>query len=268
MRPWLFTLGDTGVPSYWVLMAVGFCAAIAFVYRGARRDNLPQRAVLDLCLIVIVCGVVGARLMHVLVEEDPLQPGRPILLHYLDHPGEIFGLWNGLAFYGGLLLALPAAVAFIRIRKLPLWPTLDLFGVAVPLGMVFARIGCFLAGCCHGTPTTWPWGVTFEDPYSLARPLGVPLHPTQLLEAALALFLFLSLWFFWRRKARYAGQVFWSFVSLYSIGRFGLEFLRGDNRGLYFGELLSSSQIVAIGLLVVGLGFMLVLSRRAKPAEA
>jgi phosphatidylglycerol:prolipoprotein diacylglycerol transferase len=122
----------------------------------------------------------------------------------------------------------------------------DLFAPSVALGLSFARIGCFMAGCCYGKETVLPWAVTFTHPQSLAR-LGVRLHPTQLYEAAgcLALFLFLT-WM--EKKKSYEGEIFWLFLLVYSLLRFLIEFFRDDPRGFLFGTFLSTSQ--AIGVLL------------------
>jgi phosphatidylglycerol:prolipoprotein diacylglycerol transferase len=263
MRPWLFFIGDTGIPSYWALLMIGFMAAIWLAWREARRDGLDPNRLLDLALVVLLVGVIGARLMHVLAEDDPLKPGSPILAYYLDHPADIFQLWNGLAFYGGLLLAIPVGIGFARWRKLPVGKVADIVGLCIPLGLVFGRLGCFLAGCCHGTETALPWGVRFEDPFSLARPLGVPLHPTQLYESLFCLLLFVLLFVQKRRWRRFDGQVLLSFLALYASGRFLLEFLRNDNRGMVFDGLLSSSQLVSLPLLLGSAIPLAILLRRA-----
>lgn len=262
MRPWLFRIGDFGVPSYWALLVCGFVVAIWFIWREARHDRLDADRLLDLNLILMLAGVVGARLMHVLAEDDPLRPGRPVLYYYLEHPAAIFELQNGLAFYGGLLVCIPLAVWFLRRKKMPLGEVADIYGVAIPLGLVFGRIGCFLAGCCHGKPTDLPIGVVFDDPLSLARPLGVPLHPTQLYASAFALVLFGLLWWTKRRHRAFPGQVFLYFMVLYAAGRFLIELVRNDNRGMHFGNFLSSSQVVAIPVLLAGIVLLWILRAR------
>ena len=268
MRPWLFFIGDVGVPSYWALLMIGFMAAIYLSWKMARRAGVDGNRMLDLNLIILVCGVVGARLMHVLVEDDPLRPGEPILYHYLRHPLEILNVTNGLAFYGGLLLAIPVAVWYVRRRELGVGRVADIAGVCIPLGLVFGRLGCFLAGCCHGKPTDMPWGVAFSDPASLARPLNTPLHPTQLYSSAFALLLFVLMWAGYRRWKRFDGQVFLWFVALYSAGRFLIEFLRNDNRGMFFSGSLSASQVVALPLLAAALIWLYVRGRKSRTEGA
>ncbi len=268
MRPWLFHAGDIGVPSYWAMLMIGMSAAVYFSFREARRDGLDPNPLLDVSLVAIVLGIIGARLMHVLVEEDPLRDGQLILFHYLDHPADIFKLWNGLAFYGGLLLALPVVLWMLKRKKMPMAKVADIFGLSLLLGLGFGRIGCFLAGCCHGVPTNLPLGVTFTDPACLARPLGVPLHPTQLYSSGFAFLLFGLLWLQKRRWRRFDGQVFLSFLLLYSAGRFLIEFVRGDNRGEFFNGALSSSQLIALPLVVLSLVLLVWLARRARLIEA
>jgi phosphatidylglycerol:prolipoprotein diacylglycerol transferase len=121
-------------------------------------------------------------------------------------------------------------------------------------GLVFARVGCFLAGCCYGRPTALPWGVTFTDPDSLG-PLHVCIHPTQIYEAAGGLLLFCFLLRLAGRK-RFDGQIFWNLLLLYSAGRFLVEFVRDDERGGVLGGLLSTSQGIGAGLALLSL-FML-----------
>jgi phosphatidylglycerol---prolipoprotein diacylglyceryl transferase len=264
MRPDLFFIGDIGIPSYWALLMIGFMAAIYFSWREARHDRLDPNRILDLDLIVLFVGVLGARLMHVLAEDDPLHPGRPIFYYYLEHPGDIFRMWNGLAFFGGLLLALPVGLWFAKRKKLGVGKIADIAAVSICLGLVFGRLGCFFAGCCFGKPTSLPWGVRFDHADTLARPLDVPLHPTQLYEAIFALLLFVLLWIQKRKWRRFEGQVMLSFLCLYSAGRFLLEFLRNDNRGLFFDNLLSSSQLVGLVVILATIPLLILLK---KPAD-
>ena len=105
-----------------------------------------------------------------------------------------------------------------------------------------------MAGCCYGRPTHVPWAITFTNPAAAANvgtPLGVPLHPTQLYEsAAEALILVLLLWT--EKKGRpFEGRTFWSYLVLYGISRFVIEFFRGDERGVVFGT-ISTSQFISL----------------------
>jgi phosphatidylglycerol:prolipoprotein diacylglycerol transferase len=114
---------------------------------------------------------------------------------------------------------------------------------------IFGRLGCFLAGCCHGRPTTWPWGIAFTDPRSqvFAGWLGVPLHPTQLIEAAGDAVIAFFLYKLFRREGG-SGRVAAAFFGLYGLLRFSVEFLRGDTVPLPIG--LTAGQVLSLGLMV------------------
>lgn len=83
--------------------------------------------------------------------------------------------------------------------------------------------------------------------------LSLPVHATQLYESGLALVIFAYVWFWRRTRRRYAGQAFYEFCVLYPVGRFAIEFLRADDRGLWFGDLLSTSQLLGVPLFAWGL---------------
>jgi phosphatidylglycerol:prolipoprotein diacylglycerol transferase len=138
----------------------------------------------------------------------------------------------------------------------------DLFSPPIAIGLFFGRLGCFFAGCCYGKETSLPWGVLFSDSDSLA-PLNVPLHPTQLYEAAtsLAIFFFLK----WKENRKtFEGQIFWLFLLLYSSTRILVEMLRGDPRGSLFHGLLSTSQEIGIFLAFLSLFMLFYLKKKQR----
>jgi phosphatidylglycerol:prolipoprotein diacylglycerol transferase len=154
----------------------------------------------------------------------------------------------------------------MRSRKLPVWRTMDVFAPAIALGHGIGRLGCFSAGCCWGVETRLPWAVTFNNPEAarFGTPLGIPLHPTQLYEAAgeFAIFAFLL----WRlRKPHADGQVIGLYLVLYAALRFVVEFVRYQQEPPPFGGPLSDDQWISIGLLIVGA--FLMASRRARAGE-
>jgi len=119
-----------------------------------------------------------------------------------------------------------------------------------------------MAGCCFGKPTTLPWAVTFESAYAadnVGVPLGLPLHPTQIYEAVAELLIFLFLLAFERRGRAFPGRTFWTYVLLYGVTRFGIEFFRGDSRGMV-GP-LSTSQFVSVLAVPLGVAMLIRLSR-------
>jgi phosphatidylglycerol:prolipoprotein diacylglycerol transferase len=289
MRPWLFKIGDVGLPSYYTLLMLGFLAAIILGWRECRRTGLDATAFLDMCIIIVIAGIAGSRLMHVLVEEMPHDfyysaalhkggptaqeitklgatdvekiagRGEPIIRFYLRFPLQMFYVWKGgLAFYGGLILATLAAIGFMLWKKLPLLKMTDIIGWGIALGLVFGRTGCLLNGCCFGAESHGALALRFPKgsaAFAELRNAGIvtskhaetpPLIPTMIYEGLACLGIFLLLYFAIRPRKRFDGQIVFLFGLIYPIVRFILENYRNDNRGLFFGGALSSSQIVSI----------------------
>jgi phosphatidylglycerol:prolipoprotein diacylglycerol transferase len=167
-----------------------------------------------------------------------------------------------LVFYGGLIAAAVVAFWYMKGHRLPVWKLTDLISPLIALGLSCGRIGCFLAGCCYGKETSLPWAVVFRNPDSLAR-LNVPLHPTQLYDAANGFVLFFFLTWMEKRKT-FEGQIFWLFLFLYSITRFFIEIFRGDPRGFLFTDVLSTSQAIGILLAIFSFFMLFYMNKRGQ----
>ncbi|HZM69240.1 MAG TPA: prolipoprotein diacylglyceryl transferase [Candidatus Cryosericum sp.] len=267
MHPVLFELdlgsfGRLTIGTYGLFYAVGFLLALRLGVSYARREGIEAGRIVDLGIVSLLAGFVGAKLLLYVIDAR----------YYLDHPFEMVrSLRSAGVFYGGLALAAMSSVWYVRRHHLPLGKVADLAAPALALGQGIGRLGCFAAGCCYGKNCDWPWAVTFTEPraYDLTQvPLGVPLHPTQLYHAAAdALILLVTMGLM--RRRRFAGQVFWAYLLLYSLLRFLVEFWRGDSaRGLFLGGAVSTSQIISIPVAVLSLSMLIVLSRRARAAAA
>ncbi len=235
-----------GRPIYWygVLVALGFIGAVLHWNALARRYQMPEGLGSDLGLIVIVGGIVGARLAYIIANLD----------HYLAHPLEMLRIdQGGLIFYGGFIVAALAVVAFARIRQLPLLTLGDFTVSALPLGHAFGRMGCFLNGCCYGAPTDVPWAVPMA---------GALRHPVQLYEAGFNLLLYGVLHLLLRRQR--PGLVSAVYMMAYGAWRFGIEFLRGDDRLRTAG--LDVAQLISLGLIMIGAGLAAGVRRPPRPA--
>lgn len=240
-------IGPLTLHTYGVLLAIAFLAGLWIAGREARRAGLDSARVTDLAVYVLIAGLIGAKLLLVLVE------GR----FYVEHPREILSVFqSGGVFYGGLLAAFPVAWWYTRRHRLDGWATADALAPGVAIGQAVGRLGCLAAGCCHGRSTDVPWAVTFHDLYAartVGTPLDVPLHPTQVYESLATALVFVTLLWLAPRK-RFHGQVVLTYVLLYSIARFAIEFYRGDvSRGFVLGGALSTSQLIAI-ILVLSTG--------------
>jgi phosphatidylglycerol---prolipoprotein diacylglyceryl transferase len=230
--------------TYGALLAIAFLAGLWISHREAKRTGMDAARITDMAVYVLIGGLIGARLLLLVVDWRT----------YVYNPRDILTLLqSGGVFYGGLLGALPVAWWYARRHGLDGWRTADVLAPGVVLGQSIGRLGCFAAGCCWGRACDLPWAVTFKDPYT-ARQVGTPidlaLHPTQLYESlATALIFVVVLWI--ARRKKFHGQVTLAYVALYAVARFGIEFFRGDAaRGVVFGGALSTSQFIAILMLV------------------
>jgi phosphatidylglycerol---prolipoprotein diacylglyceryl transferase len=260
MHPILFDFGGFTIYAYGVLLAAAYLLGLQFALIRARRCGLDAQRVMDLGIWIIISALVGAKLLLFVVDFK----------QFTQDPRELLGLVrSGGVFYGGLIAAVTVALLYLRRHKLPLWTTTDVFAPGIALGHVVGRLGCLMAGCCFGRPTSVPWAVTFRDPAAMANvgtPLGVPLHPTQLYEAGAEALILALLLTFEHRGRPFPGRTFWSYLLLYGLSRFVIEFYRGDSRGLVF-NVLSTSQFVSVILVPLSIVMLVVLSRRPDPTR-
>lgn len=255
MYPRLLELGPLTVYSYGVLLAAAYLLALYVAVRRGRRFGLDGDRVLDLGIYIIISALVGAKLLLLVVDFD----------YFRRQPAELWTLArSGGVFYGGLVLAFLVGMWYMRRHRMNVWLTADAIAPGIALGHVVGRMGCLLAGCCYGRPTTLPWGITFTDPFAatnVGTPLNIALHPTQLYEAAAELLILALLLVAERRWRTFAGWTFWVYIFLYGVSRFAIEFLRGDPRGATMG--FSTSQAISVVLVPLSLAALLLLSRRS-----
>lgn len=254
MHPVLFELpffGGLRVYTYGVLVALGFLAGMLWVGKEAKRVGEDPAKATDLVFYVIIAAIIGSRIAYVAISDSA---------QFFRDPFSFFRIWEGgLVFYGGLIGAVAFAIWYTRRHRLAFWRMADIFAPGVSLGHFFGRLGCLMAGCCHGRPAPdglW-CAITFPfDEHGFA-PVGVALYPTQLMEAFGNLLVF-GLLYVLRTKKRFDGQVFALYLVFYAALRSGVEFYRGDTiRGFVFGGLMSTSQAVSVVLVLIALGIWL-----------
>jgi phosphatidylglycerol:prolipoprotein diacylglycerol transferase len=250
--PRLFHVGSLSIYSYGVLTALGFLLAILWPTSLAKKEGISATKMEGLGLLIVLSAGVGSKL---LTAWDYPRFYSGDWTHFLSD--QILG--RGGVFYGGFLLAVACSAVYCRLVNLPGWQVADCVAPGLALAQGLGRVGCFLAGCCWGTPTQLPFGVIFRSELAhtiTGVPLEVRLHPTQLYEAAVVLLAIPFL--MWLRKRRsFSGQVILVYVLFYAVARFFLEFLRGDPRGYHFHHLLSTSQL--IGLLIIPVAIFLLI---------
>ena len=248
MFPKLITIGSFFLPTYGVLVALGFLAGLWVTVRLARRSGISGELITNLAVYCALGGLIGAKILMIIFDwGDPQKP--PI---FSVATLQAAGVWQG-----GLVLAILVAILYIRQNKLPFLETFDAFAPGVALGHAIGRIGCFAAGCCWGNECSLPWAVTFHNPEAAELtgvPLGKALHPSQLYEmlTELALFGFL----YWRYGRPHSpGKIMGMYLVLSSIARFLIEFTRYHEQGLHFG--LSLTQWISIPLALGGVALLM-----------
>ncbi len=241
MHPVLFEIGGITIYSYGLMIALGAVAGVTYLaIQGKRESGLTFDQANNLFLIIFFAALVGGKVF--LFFEDPSL--------YLSEPGRLVR-GRGFVFYGSFLFAVPSMWWYFKRQHLHPYRMLDIMAITTCLVHMFGRIGCFLAGCCHGTPTDSFLGVTFTDPACYAEPLNTPLHPTQLYEAFYIL-LVMMLLLYLRGRREFYGQLFLLYLILYAAGRFVLEFFRGDDaRGFVIDGFMSNSQSIAVCVIAV-----------------
>ncbi len=246
----LFSIGSLTIHSYGVMIALGFAAAIVMSYCRAKAYGLKKEAIIDIALLAMIFGFLGAKLLYVIVEYKA----------FFTDPLRVLGS-EGFVVYGGIIGGVAAAMVYCKKKKLSFISYFDLAIPAVAAAQGLGRIGCFLAGCCYGCESH-VLGVIF--PAGSIAPAGIPLLPTQLISSAGDLLIALVL-VLYARKSKIKGNVGALYLLLYGLGRFGIEFFRNDTRGSV--GFLSTSQLISI-LFVIGAVALFVLNKkRGVPAD-
>jgi phosphatidylglycerol:prolipoprotein diacylglycerol transferase len=246
MHPILIDFGSFQLYTYGLFVALGFICAVFVSQKIAAPYNIKHETISDVFLIILVSALIGARGLYIIINFDG----------YKNNLLDIFKLWNGgLVFFGGFISAVIATAVFFRVKKMNVWLMADIISPGIALGHAVGRVGCLFAGCCYGKTCQLPFAISFHDPQSLA-PLNIDLHPTQIYMIVSNLVLFFILLWLGRNK-QFNGIIFLTYIVLYSLFRFIIEFFRGDDRGYFIFEYISLSQ--GIGLLVSILAFVFIL---------
>jgi phosphatidylglycerol---prolipoprotein diacylglyceryl transferase len=216
MHPIICTFGPFNLYSYGLMLALAVTISSLLACRRARVSAIDPDAVINLSFVMVVSGIIGARLFYVAANlQDYLQ--RPLEIVMVQH--------GGLAWFGGLIVGSLSAFAYLKIKKLPIYPMLDLLAPFVALGQSIGRIGCLLNGCCYGKASEF--GIYFSVHDAV-------LIPTQVYSSLLLLLIFVVLRFA-QEKPHREGKIFFLYLLLYSIKRFFIEFLRNDNPMVILG---------------------------------
>lgn len=251
----LLTIGPFTIYGYGLMIALGILSAYFLTEFRARKKGMPYEHLISLVLWCILGGFGSAKLLFWLTEWREI----------FNNPGFIFEtLGDGFVVYGGILGGIIAGYVYCRIKGLNFRKFFDLVMPSVAIAQGFGRIGCFLAGCCYGKETESFWAVTFHN--SSFAPNDIPLIPTQIYSSFLD-FANASILFFLSGKLKTDGQTAAFYLIFYSIGRFAIEFLRGDLERGSIG-VLSTSQFLSIFIFLTGISMLLFLQSQKNNSES
>ena len=251
-----FTLFGFPVHWYGIMVAAGFLASLAVLQYKRAYARMTSDQIIDLSIIVVVCGIVGARIAYVIQFFDQFR-GNFWRVFRIDQ--------GGLVFYGGFILAALVIFRYVRKHKLCMPRILDICAPAMAIGHAFGRVGCFIQGCCFGIPckafgVVYPAGTApaarYPDVDSVVENLrrgsgavasSVPLLPVQLLESAGNLLIGIALLLLFR-KIRKTGMIAVCYFFAYAVLRFVLEFFRGDHTDRILG--MTRAQLVGLFIMI------------------
>jgi phosphatidylglycerol:prolipoprotein diacylglycerol transferase len=246
-------IGPLIISNYFLVISLAATFSMLWFLRRAKSRGLSRLMSIDLTIVIMVSGFVGARLFHVFYEEPDL---------YREHWQRVFLFWQGgFVFFGGALTALLAGYIYCIWNKEPFLYLADVAAPTVSLAYAVGRTACFLNGCCYGDRCELPWAIFVQ---------GMPRHPVQLYasfwEFAVLLILLLL-----EKRAKVSGVVFATWLILHGLGRVMMEHFRADPRGEFLAG-FSISTWIGLGLALFGLATLLSLpirlARNAGPRVA
>ena len=250
MKNDLFSIGPFTVHGYGLMMAIGILAAYFMVEYRAKKRGMAEDAIFNMAVWAVCGGLLGAKALYLITRLPALIADPALILDCLK---------DGFVVYGSILGGILGAWIGCRRYHLVFLKIFDLVVPALALAQGIGRIGCLLAGCCYGMEVSEsnPFHIVFRE--SAYAPNNIPLFPTQILSSLLN-FLHFGVLMALSRRTKCDGQLAGFYLLFYSIGRFVMEFFRGD---LIRGSVgaLSTSQFISIFMCLAGLLMILILPR-------
>lgn len=239
----ILTIGPITFHWYGLMIAIGAISAYLSVEYRAKKKGLKYELIFSLFIWCLVGGILGAKLLYIITQ----------LKSFIEDPGLWLKFSDGFVVYGGIIGGIFAGFLFCKRHKLNFLQYFDLVMPSIALAQGFGRVGCIFAGCCYGVETNSAFSLVFKS--SNYAPNHIHLVPTQPLSSALNFLNFFALLLI-SKRIKADGQVAGFYLIFYSVGRFILEFYRGDlERGTV--GVLSTSQFISIFLFIAGLAIVI-----------
>ena len=247
--PVIFNVGDLEIRWYSLAIMLAIAVGILITVRQAKKKGIAPREILSGALWVLISAGLGARLFHVIDHFD----------YYMSNPSQIF-LFQGLAIWGAMVGGGLALILFARRRHLPLGRLVDALVPGLIVAQIIGRIGCIINGDAYGGITELPWAFIYTNPGAFIPEnlSGVPTHPYPVYEMiwnAMVLIVVIRL----SRHFKKDGLLFLSYLSLYSVGRIILTFVRQEN--IILGG-LQQAQIIAMLTIAASVAMMVYILRK------
>jgi phosphatidylglycerol---prolipoprotein diacylglyceryl transferase len=238
-----FSIGSLSLHWYGLFLTMAILAGYFISIELAKRSGFKEEIISTLYINVLIAGLVGARVYHVITEFS----------FYWDNLGQVFAIWNGgLAIHGGMIGGILMVLYYVKKHKQNFWKIADLFVIPAILGQAIGRWGNYFNQELFGKPTGSVIGIPIElsnRPQEFLR--YEYFHPTFLYESIINLIILGILLFVFKTEKRPAGLIFWMYVGLYSLGRIVVESLRINDAAFVFGirlPLLVSVLLVLVSI--------------------
>ncbi len=239
-----FRIGSFSVAYYGIIITLGIVLAALYVIWRAGHNGIKADTILDIALLVVPLGVIGARLYYVLTSLD-----------HFDSLWEVLDIRSGgLAIYGGIIGGAIAVIIMARVKKINFFLLADMITPAVLIGQILGRWGNFFNAEAYGSATDLPWRMGLFKGGE-----WIYVHPTFLYESLWNLLGFVLINCFYGFRAgkthkKYNGQIFLMVFAWYGFGRMFIEGLRTDS--LYVGP-FRISQVLGFLFFLAGAGLLL-----------
>ena len=245
-----------GVEVRWYSVAImaGIVAAVIISAFEGKRKGIPSESIISLVPWVLVGGIIGARLFHIIDHWD----------YYMANPGLIFQIQRGgLAIWGALVGGAAGALGYTRIARIKFLMLADALVPGLLVAQIIGRFGCIVNGDAYGGFTTLPWGFIYTNPNAMipSNYVGIPTHPYPVYDMLWNAFVLGLVLLLFRRRFKQEGMVLACYLGLYAVGRFFLTFFRQENV-LFWG--LQEAQVVALFIFIAAIMVLLYLWRREK----
>ncbi len=257
INPSIIKFGSLDIRWYGFFYIVGFLVGYIFLRKllKYREINLKKEEYENMLFTIMLGIIIGGRLGYILFYN---------LSYYFAHPLDILKVWEGgMSFHGGAIAVIILGYFFCKKHKLSFYQLADPVLPLASIGIGLGRLGNFINAELYGRVTNVPWAMIFPtDPQKLPR------HPSQLYEIFLEGIVLFFVSYFMLRKISKPGIVFWTWIGLYGLFRFLVEFLREPDTQLGFvlGP-LTMGQVLSLLMLITSIIALIILKRKSKNAN-